>query len=110
MPPCDIPHTQSAINTLIEQIKSLDDETKACMEHTGRYYEPVAAWLSDAGIFVSTVNPILIQDFGDDSLRTPKTYPGANDFFDSPPEVTAARNGWILSIPTGMWTVYAENL
>ncbi len=73
MPPCDIPHTQSAINTLIEQIKSLDDENKACMEHTGRYYEPVAAWLSDAGIFVSTVNPILIQDFGVDSLRTPKT-------------------------------------
>lgn len=52
---------------------TMDDETKACMEHTGRYYEPVAAWLSDAGIFVSTVNPILIQDFGDDSLRTPKT-------------------------------------
>ena len=43
------------------------------MEHTGRYYEPVATWLSDAGIFVSAVNPILIKDFGDDSLRTPKT-------------------------------------
>ena len=73
MPPCDIPHTQSAINTLIEQIKNLDGETKVCMEHTGRYYEPVANWLSDAGIFVSAVNPILIRDFGDDSLRTPKT-------------------------------------
>ena len=73
MPPCDIPHTQSAINALIEQIKSLDGETKACMEHTGRYYEPVANWLSDAGIFVSAVNPILIRDFGDDSLRAPKT-------------------------------------
>ena len=73
MQPCDIPHTQSAINALIEQIKSLDGETKACMEHTGRYYEPVANWLSDAGIFVSAVNPILIRDFGDDSLRTPKT-------------------------------------
>ena len=73
MSPCDIPHTQSAINALIEQIKSLDGETKACMEHTGRYYEPVADWLSDAGIFVSAVNPILIRDFGDDSLRTPKT-------------------------------------
>ena len=24
MPPCDIPHTQSAINALIDQIKSLD--------------------------------------------------------------------------------------
>ena len=32
MPPCDIPHTQSAINNLIEQIKSLDGETKVCME------------------------------------------------------------------------------
>ena len=73
MPPCDIPHTQSAINALIEQLKNLDGETKACMEHTGRYYEPVANWLSDAGIFVSAVNPILIRDFGDDSLRAPKT-------------------------------------
>ena len=66
-------HTQSEINALIEQIKGLDGETKVCMEHTGRYYEPVATWLSDAGIFVSAVNPVLIRDFGDDSLRTPKT-------------------------------------
>lgn len=73
MPPVDIPHTQSAINELVQLIKNLDGETKACMEHTGRYYEPVAAWLSDAGIFVSAVNPILIKDFGDDPLRTPKT-------------------------------------
>ena len=73
MPPRDIPHTQSAINGLIGQIKELDGETKVCMEHTGRYYEPVAMWLSDAGIFVSAVNPILIRNFGDDSLRTPKT-------------------------------------
>ena len=73
LPPCDIPHTQSAINDLIRQIKELDGETKVCMEHTGRYYEPIATWLSDAGIFVSAVNPILIKEFGDDSLRTPKT-------------------------------------
>lgn len=73
MPPCNIPHTQSAINNLIKQLQSLDGETKVCMEHTGRYYEPVATWLSDAGIFVSAVNPILIKEFGDDSLRSPKT-------------------------------------
>lgn len=73
MPPCDIPHTQSAIHALIEQIQNLDGETKVCMEHTGRYYEPVAERLSDAGIFVSAVNPILIRNFGDDSLRSPKT-------------------------------------
>lgn len=73
MSPRDIPHTQSAINDLIAQIKELDGDTKVCMEHTGRYYEPVATWLSDAGIFVSAVNPMLIKDFGDDSLRSPKT-------------------------------------
>ena len=73
MSPRDIPHTQSSINELIEIIRSLDGETKVCMEHTGRYYEPVATWLSDAGIFVSAVNPVLIKDFGDDSLRAPKT-------------------------------------
>ena len=73
MPPRDIPHTKSAINELIKQIQSLDGETKACMEHTGRYYEPLAAWLSDAGIFVSAVNPVLIRDFADDSLLSPKT-------------------------------------
>ena len=73
LPPRDIPHTQSQINALIELIRGLDGETKVCMEHTGRYYEPVASWLSNAGIFVSAVNPILIKDFGDDSLRSPKT-------------------------------------
>ena len=73
MSPRDIPHTQSAINDLIDLIRGLDGETKVCMEHTGRYYEPIATWLSDAGIFVSAVNPMLIKDFGDDSLRSPKT-------------------------------------
>lgn len=60
MPPRGIPHTQSAISDLISQIKSLEGETKVCMEHTGRYYEPIASWLSDSGIFVSAVNPILL--------------------------------------------------
>ena len=71
--PCDFHHTQSDISSLIGIIKGLDGATKVCMGHTGRYYEPVATWLSDAGIFVSAVNPILIKQFGDDSLRAPKT-------------------------------------
>ena len=73
LPPRDFLHTQTEITSLIEIIKGLKGDTKACMEHTGRYYEPVATWLSDAGIFVSAVNPILVRDFGDDSIRTPKT-------------------------------------
>ena len=43
------------------------------MEHTGRYYEPVAQILSDAGVFVSAVNPLLIKGYGNNSLRKVKT-------------------------------------
>lgn len=71
--PQDYRHTQSSINDLITTIKGLEGETKVCMEHTGRYYEPVASWLSSAGIFVSAVNPALVKEFGNESIRTPKT-------------------------------------
>ena len=71
--PRDYPHTQSSIDELIATIRGLEGETKVCMEHTGRYYEPVASWLTKAGIFVSAVNPTLIKNYGDESLRAPKT-------------------------------------
>ncbi len=73
LPPREFRHTQTSINELIATIKSLDGETKVCMEHSGRYYEPVASWLSSAGIFVSAVNPLLIKEFGNESIRAPKT-------------------------------------
>ena len=71
--PRDYCHTQSSINDLIAVIHGLEGETKVCMEHTGRYYEQMASWLSSAGIFVSAVNPALIKEFGNESLHTPKT-------------------------------------
>lgn len=43
------------------------------MEHTGRYYEPVARFLHDEGVFVSAVNPKLIKDYGNNTLRKVKT-------------------------------------
>ena len=73
MPPSDVNHSQYEIINLISYIKNLDGETKVCMEYTGRYHEPMAYWLSNAGIFVSIVNPLLISNFNDDSLRSPKT-------------------------------------
>lgn len=42
------------------------------MEHTGRYYEPVARFLHHAGIFVSAVNPKLIKDYGNNTLHKVK--------------------------------------
>ena len=71
--PFEVKHNQSEINELINYLKSLDGETKIVMEHTGRYYEPLAKWLSDAGLFVSAVNPKLIKDYDNDSLRKVKS-------------------------------------
>lgn len=48
-------------------------ETKAVMEYTGAYYEPIANVLHNAGIFVSAVNPLLIDDYGTNRVRKVKT-------------------------------------
>lgn len=71
--PFEVGHTASELHTLADYLKSLDGETKIILEHTGRYYEPVAQALHDAGIFVSAVNPKLIKDYGNNSLRKVKT-------------------------------------
>lgn len=71
--PFEIRHTSSELRELANYLKSLDGETRVIMEHTGRYYEPVAQLLHDAGIFVSAVNPKLIKDYGNNSLRRVKT-------------------------------------
>lgn len=71
--PFEILHTSSEINSLIEQIKSIEGESRIVMEHTGRYYEPLAHEFSQANLFVSAINPKLIKNFGDNSLRKVKS-------------------------------------
>lgn len=71
--PYEVRHTASELSKLADYLKSLDGETRVILEHTGRYYEPVAQMLHDAGIFVSAVNPKLIKDYGNNSLRRVKT-------------------------------------
>jgi transposase len=71
--PFEIHHTSGDIRLLIKQIKSIAGETRIVMEHTGHYYEPLAHELSNANLFVSTVNPKLIKDFGNNTLRKVKT-------------------------------------
>ena len=71
--PFEIKHTSGNIHSLVEQIKSIEGESRIVMEHTGRYYEPLARELSLAGLFVSAVNPKLIKDYGDNSLRKVKS-------------------------------------
>ena len=71
--PFEVRHTGSELKQLADYLKSLDGETRVVMEHTGRYYEQIAQYLHDAGLYVSAVNPKLIKDNS-----------GVNTLFDSP--------------------------
>lgn len=71
--PFSVGHTGSELKELADYLKSLDGETRVVMEHTGRYYEPVARFLHEEGVFVSAVNPKLIKDYGNNTLRKVKT-------------------------------------
>lgn len=69
--PFDVPHLSADLRSL----KNLNGETRIVMECTGRYYEPLARELSQAGFFVSAVNPQIIRNFQgqDNPLRKVKT-------------------------------------
>lgn len=72
--PFEVRHTGSELRKLADYLKSLDGETRVVMEHTGRYYEQIAQYLHDAGLYVSAVNPKLIKDNGGgNTLRHVKT-------------------------------------
>lgn len=72
--PFEVRHTGSELKQLADYLKGLDGETRVIMEHTGRYYEQIAQYLHDAGIYVSAVNPKLIKEYGaGNTLRHVKT-------------------------------------
>ena len=58
---------------MIDLINSIEGESRIVMEHTGHYYKALAHELSAANLFVSAVNPKLIKDFENDSLRKVKS-------------------------------------
>lgn len=71
--PFEVSHTAAELGNLADFLKSMDGETRVIMEHTGRYYEPVARVLHAHELFVSAVNPLLIREYGGNSLRRVKT-------------------------------------
>jgi len=73
MKPHDVHHTASALGNLADSLKKFGGEVRVILEHTGRYWLPVAKTLHDAGLFVCALNPKLIRDFGDNKLRPLKT-------------------------------------
>lgn len=73
--PFDVFHTSQSLKALSDYLVSLEGDTRVVMECTGRYHEPMANTLSDAGLFVTVVNPHLIKNFGNNTLRKVKSDP-----------------------------------
>ena len=73
--PFEISHSSADIRALIDKINALDGESRIVMECTGRYYEPLAHTLTTSGLFVSAVNPKLINNYQDEdnALRKVKS-------------------------------------
>ena len=71
--PFEVPHSAEGLALLAKQLKAIEGETRVVMEHTCRYYEPVANVLHEAGLYVCAVNPLLIKAYGANSLRKVKT-------------------------------------
>ena len=71
--PFDVIHNDNDLKQLAELIKALPGESKVVMEYTGTYFEPIAQFLHNNGIFVSVVNALLVHDYGGNSLRKVKT-------------------------------------
>jgi len=71
--PFEVQHTDSELSELAKLLKSLNGETRVVMEHTGNYHVSIARVLSDAGLYVSAVNAMLVHDYGNNSLRRAKT-------------------------------------
>jgi len=71
--PYDVEHTATELKKLADFLKSLPGETRVLMEYTGHYYEPVARYLHEEGIYVSVINAILSHDYNKNSIRKAKT-------------------------------------
>lgn len=71
--PFDVPHKSRNLHDLARYIGSLEGDTRVVMESTGRYHEPIRNVLSKAGLFVCTVNPHLIKNYGNNTIRKVKT-------------------------------------
>ena len=71
--PYNIDHTEQALNTLMERIKSFDEDVKVVLEATGGYHQVVVAKLLTSNIFTVVVNPYIMKKYCAATLRKAKT-------------------------------------
>lgn len=73
VPPKNIAHTASELQSLVFLLKSLGESVRAVMEATGTYHRPILKALLEAGVFVAVENPLVIKKYSSATLRKGKT-------------------------------------
>jgi transposase len=71
--PYAVRHTALELKLLANSLNRMEGELRIILEATGHHHEPVVRALHEAGLFVSVVNPYLVKDFGNNTLRKVKT-------------------------------------
>jgi len=71
--PFVIEHTKESINGLVTTINTLNEETKIVMETTGIYHLPILNYLLDHNLFVSVINPLVMNKYANTNIRPGKT-------------------------------------
>ena len=77
--PFEISHNGQELKELVERLKLLPGETKVVMEYTGNYYEPIARYLHNEGIYVSVVNAMLLHNYSGNSIEVEMYLLAASD-------------------------------
>ena len=71
--PYEISHTETCVSNLILIIQSYDEEIKIVMAATGAYHLTLLTQFSEANIFVSVINPLIMKKYATTALRKGKT-------------------------------------
>ena len=71
--PYIVEHTKESINELVLLLHSLYEETKIVMESTEIYHLPVLKQLLSHNLFVSVINPLIMNKYANTNIRPGKT-------------------------------------
>lgn len=71
--PFVVEHTKESIEGLAAIIKGFNDEPKIVMETTGIYHLPILDCLLEYNLFVSVINPLVMNKYANTNIRPGKT-------------------------------------
>lgn len=92
--PFEILHTKVDLLSLVQIIKSQNEEVRVIMEDTGHYHLPVATLLVDNGIFVCSVNALRMKRYCSQNIHG-----GKSDKIDSVNIASYGITYWSKLIP-----------